>query len=333
MNMNARRNFSFSPSHRTTSGVLGAAVLLVTVLAALMATSPRAEAIQGGSEVPSSERALEAVGQFSRAQWIDLPGALGNAILIAPDRVLIPRHLINNQFNFFGSVDAPAELFFVRFRRRPDGTLANPEDPSTYFTVGIRGFGFLKDRDDGADAVVAILSTPVRHIQPITIDSDRRINPNTRVQVVSWGQQQAGIQTPSDSRAQPARLRQGEIILGAWDRRQLEIDTSTSARNLANVVDSDSGAGLFIFSAGKLRLVGIVTRRSGGVSIAQLKRDSSFFPGRASFAISNRATPYIGSIRPPAPTPITPVVTSPRPPAVVQPTSPRPRGVFRLTVR
>jgi hypothetical protein len=333
MNTNTPRIFWRTRSHRAASGVLGAAAAIVTVVASLVAVTPRAQAIQGGTEVASTERALEAVGQFSRTQWLDLPGALGNAILIAPDRVLLPRHLINNQFTFSQSPDAPAEQFIVRFRRLPDGTLANPEDPSSYFTVGVRGFIFLKDRDPGADAVVAILSTTVRHIQPIEVDPERRILPNTRVQVVSWGQQQAGIQTPADSRAQPARLRRGEIIIGDWDRRQLELDTSTTARNLATVVDSDSGAGLFFSSGGRLRLIGIVTRQSGGVSIALLRRQPAFFPGKAAYGPSVSATPYNRSNPVPPPPPATPVVNPSRPVNTQPSTRTPPRGVFRLTVR
>lgn len=333
MNTDIRPGVTSSLPRWPVAGAGRVVALLLVALVLLGAPAPRALAIQGGSEVASTERSLEAVAQFTRVQWQDLPGALGNAVLIAPDRVLIPRHLINFQFNFPGTVDQPAEQFIVRFRRRPDGTLANPEDPASYFTVGIRGFSFLKDRDAGADAVVAILTTTVRHIEPITVDFERRIAPGSRVQIVSWGQQQAGIQTPADSRAQPARLRQGEIILSAWDRRQLSIQTSTTARNLATVVDSDSGAGLFIQVNGRPRLIGIATRQAGGVSLAQLKRESSFFPGKAAFSLSALATPFNRNNPPPPPASPPQVVTPPRGSAPPQTPKPRPRGVFRLSVQ
>jgi hypothetical protein len=300
---------------------------------ALVAGAVPALAIQGGREVPSAERSLEAVAQFTRVQWQDLPGALGNAVLVAPDRVLIPRHLINQQFTFQGSVDLPPELFIVRFRRNVDGTLGDPQNPASYLTIRIVGFSFLRNRDEGADAVIAVLERPVRHIEPISVDFNRKLAPGTRVQIVSWGQQQAQIEVPTDGRAQPARLRQGEIILKSWDRRLLEIDTDTTARNLATVVSSDSGAGLFVLSGGKLRLIGIATRQSGGVSIAQLRDITSFFPGRGLSALSTLGTPYTsaaasGSPPPDAPPPV--VVTAPRPqPPQSTTTSRQTSGLYR----
>lgn len=251
-----------------------AGALALLLLCALGLTTTQAHAVSSGTVVAPNDSRFDAVGGFTLREWSGINNVFGNATLIAPDRVILPRHLINSTYKNRRSVDGAASQYVVRFRRSPDGTIGNINTPSTFFHVGIQSWILPTGRNDADDVVIGILETPVFHIQPIQLDLRAKLSRNQPVTVASWGPEAppAGVVVPK------GRLLVGSMRLSSASKSKLSF-SAPSRLFPARVVKNDSGAPVLLVSGSSVRMVGFATTTSSGVALAQ-QDGSRLFPRR-----------------------------------------------------
>jgi len=240
------------------------AIAIVAAGMVVHAVQAPASATIGSTVVVAEDARLDAVAGFTLVQWQEVNNCFGNAVLVAPDRVILPRHLINSTFTARNSIDGLATDYVVRFRRRPDGGVGTASDPATFHHVRVARWVFHKDRKATDDVVIGILETPVTHITPMVVNFDAKLNRGRLAATVSsWGPDEAGIK---------GTLRSGGIVLSKL--------TSTLAqwREGVQAILHDSGAAITVTQRdGSQRLVGFVTTSGGGVSVKKWK-NSVIFP-------------------------------------------------------
>jgi hypothetical protein len=257
-------------------GHVGGAGLL-GVIAALAFAAPPARAITHGLAPAASDRRFDAIAGVTLAQWENSTNTFGSGVLIAPDRVILPRHLINTQaFNPASPDGSPAD-FSIRFRRRPDGTLGNEQDPTTLHHVRVARWIVLARRGFSDDVAIAVLATPVTHIPPMAME----LRPQLRrtgelVAIGGWG---------PDENQQRGTLRLGTFRLSQLTRSSVQFQSveanfsgpyfGDASRGTpaapAQVIMNDSGSAVMqVASNGTVRLVGLVTTTTAGPGVAQL---------------------------------------------------------------
>lgn len=246
---------------------VGVFARLLAVCAALLVVSTvqeQAAATIGATVVATEDVRFDAVGGFTLTQWQGANNCFGNAVLVAPDRVILPRHLINSNYTSRLSIDPPATDYVVRFRRRPDGGVGSASDPSTFFHVRIASWVVHKDRKSYADVVIGVLETPVTHITPMVVNFDAKVKRGRlAASVTSWGPDETGAK---------GTVRTGAVVLSKIT------STLVQWREGVQAILHDSGAAITVsYRDGTERLVGFVTYSGGGVSVKKWK-NSVIFP-------------------------------------------------------
>lgn len=226
--------------------------LILALLISLALSSP-ARAIIGGAVVSNDETRFDAVAGFTLDQWRNLNVPTGNAVLIARDRVVLPRHLINSNFTTPGSVDGTPGAYVVRFRVHPDGTRGTINNPATFYHVRIARWILPANRTQADDMVIGVLETPITHITPMPIEWRPTLRRGRlAAKLLSWGPDEQGVK---------GQLRAGDISINSLG------SGSFSWQNGASGVLNDSGAAAVMFDAqGRPRLVGFITNPRAGIS-------------------------------------------------------------------
>lgn len=242
-------------------------------LALLLIATP-GYALVNGQEPEADDTRFDAVAAFSRTNWlIDNPGDqvahnwFGAGVLIAPDVVLIAKHLLPDA----GRTTPRPGQFSVRFRRHADGSVGSVNaGPNSFHQVSV-GAWVISDR---MDLALGILSQPVEHIEParVLLESDP-IEAQT-VMLAGWGSESRWQGAPGPRRG----LRVGEntaTSAGAFIRvlsYETEQRQDNQGRNRNFITDSnavpnmhDSGGSMFLMNdQGEPVLAGIITTYAGG---------------------------------------------------------------------
>lgn len=247
--------------------------LLPLLLVAFFAAAP-AQAIVNGSEPAEDDTRFDAVAAFSQTAWlIENPGDnhvhnwFGNGVLIAPDVVLIARHLLPNN----GKGGQRPGTYAVRFRRHADGSLGSRDKGvDSYHQVRIREWVVAEH----FDLALGILEEPVTHIQPVGLLLDNQPLHNRRAMLAGWGSESRWV-----GNAGPRiGLRIGENAVSsrasfiALDSARTEMRENEKGERKAYFIDErtvinmhDSGGSIFVFDPeGKPVLAGIIATYSGG---------------------------------------------------------------------
>lgn len=247
-------------------------LLLLLLVAAFLALPARA--IVNGAEPAEDDTRFDAVAAFSRTAWlIENPGDnhvhnwFGNGVLIAPDVVLIARHLLPNN----GQVALRPGAFAVRFRRHADGSLGSQDKGvESYHQVRVRRW-VLADRFDLA---LGILEEPVEHIAPVKVLLDSPPVQARRAMLAGWGSVSPWQGNPGP---RPG-LRIGENTVTsraafiALDSSRTEQREDANGQRKAYYIDQnsvvnmhDSGGSIFIFDDNDQPvLAGIISTYTGG---------------------------------------------------------------------
>jgi len=248
--------------------------LALTLFLALGLTSTQSHAISSGNAVAPTDSRFDAVGGFTLRSWAGINNVFGNATLVAPDRIILPRHLINSSYKNRRSVDGAPSQYVVRFRRSPDGTIGNINAPTTFYHVGIQSWILPAGRNDADDVVIGILETPIYHIQPMQLDFRAKISRNQSVTLASWGPE-----APPERAVVPkGRLLVGSMRLSSASKSKLSL-SSPSKLFPARVVKNDSGAPVLLVSGSSVRMIGFATTANSGIALAQ-QDGTRLFPRR-----------------------------------------------------
>jgi len=240
--------------------------LAIAAIVAVMFSAPLAPAITSGVPTQAIDHRYDAVAGVTLTEWAGINNVFGNATLIAPDRVIMPRHLINSSYMNRSSKDGTPGAYTIRFRRNPDGTLGNATDPTTFYQVKVKTWIFPNGRKDTDDVVVGILERPVTHIAPMAMDLKTIPKKNAILKVASWGPQAA----PEGRVVPKGTLMNGAMKVASADKNKIKMAAPSAAAS-AGVVTNDSGTPLIIETSGVLKLVGYVTTPTTGVAISQLQ--------------------------------------------------------------
>lgn len=224
--------------------------LLVAVAVAMVA--PSALAIGNGSVVAEADARFDAVAAFGRT--INLTGMNGagndhnsfcNGTLIAPDKMLMARHCVGDQF---GPDNQPASgTFMFRFRRNPDGTIGTMADGwESFHQVEVTHFTFHRDGSlndaRNPDLLIAHLAEPVTHIAPIPLAPTGWLTAGKTVHFAGWGRDENGdVGVLKSASGQQEALSPGEPGgLTVCDNVKV-INADGYTRQY------DSGGGMFVF--------------------------------------------------------------------------------------
>jgi len=158
-----------------------------TLILALLLSAMPSMALVNGQAPDETDTRFDAVAAFSRTNWlIDNPqdqqahNWFGNGVLIAPDVVLIAKHLLPDG----GRTTPRPGTFTVRFRRHADGSLGSvAAGPNSFHQVSIATWII----PDGMDLALGILSQPVRHIQPVSVLLDAQAVQSQTLVLAAWG--------------------------------------------------------------------------------------------------------------------------------------------------
>ncbi|MGB0766124.1 MAG: trypsin-like serine protease [Phycisphaeraceae bacterium] len=248
--------------------------LIFAVFVLLVIVGHHTQALVNGEAPAEDDTRFDAVCAFSNTNWLydndrdnKSHNWYGNGVLIAPDVVLIARHLL------------PADpkrhrqgLFAVRFRRHADGSLGQKANgPDSYHQVTVAKW-IVAER---ADLALGILSKPVEHIQPVRVLLDRQ-EPvaNHRAMLAGWGSESLWKSVPGPRRG----LRVGENTVSARgsmlrvDSYLTEVRENSQGQRKTYIVDEhavpnmhDSGGSIFLLDEeGRPTLAGIISTYSGG---------------------------------------------------------------------
>ncbi|MEM1353512.1 MAG: hypothetical protein AAGC44_02245 [Planctomycetota bacterium] len=249
-------------------------MMALIVLAAVLSPALPVGAIVNGTEPDEDDTRFDAVGAFSRTAWlIENPGDqhvhnwYGNGVLIAPDVVLIAKHLLPNN----GQGGQRPGAFSIRFRRHVDGSLGSRDrGAESYHQVRIREWVIAQR----FDLALGILEEPVEHIQPVKLWLDGPPLRNRRAVLAGWGSvspwQGKGGPRPGLRMGENAVSSRGTFL--AIDSRRTEMRENEQGQRKAYYIDEnagvnmhDSGGSMFIFDdGGHPILMGIIATYSGG---------------------------------------------------------------------
>lgn len=273
------------PTNRSRLAALAAACLLV------LASLP-ADALVNAQAPPADDKRFDAVAAFSHARWLGLDpdhdnardhNWYGNATLIAPDVVLLSKHLVK------GNAAPPAGEYAVRFRRKPDGSLGSKKkDADSFHNVKILRFVTAAN----TDLALGILEKPVEHIDPMPLGLDDQALNRDAIQLAAWGSQSRfrGVGGPRDELrvgktiairppgAPVVRFPAGEVETRDWreNKETGEMERKpyvTSDYPVVNMYDS-GGAILQEDDQGNPRLIGVIATYGGGAVIAPADTDA-----------------------------------------------------------
>ncbi|MGJ8636468.1 MAG: GC-type dockerin domain-anchored protein [Phycisphaerales bacterium] len=108
----------------------------------------------------------------------------GNGTLISRDTVLMAEHILDD-FNLDQDNQPDPDFFSFRFRRNPDGSLGTTDAGwDSFYHVGVSHFTF---PDPDNDTLIAHLSEPVMHIDPICIGDASSLTSSDEIIVSGWG--------------------------------------------------------------------------------------------------------------------------------------------------
>lgn len=217
-----------------------------------------ARGITGAAVLDPADPRFDAVAAVTLAEWQLLNVPIGNATLISPDRVVLPRHVINSNFTTPGSTEGLPTSYVVRFRAHPDGTRGNPNNPGSYYHVRVARWIVPKKRTASDDMIVGVLEAPVTHIQPMAIDyRPRLVRGKLAASLLSWGPRETG---------EKGQLAFGGVFvdnLGAGS-----LSWTLGSQGLLN----DSGAAIVrTDAAGRSFLIGYVTTARSGIAFRKWK--------------------------------------------------------------
>jgi len=247
--------------------------LLPLLLVALLLAAP-AQAIVNGEAPAEDDTRFDAVAAFSLTAWlIENPGDthvhnwFGNGVLIAPDVVLIARHLLPNN----GKGGQRPGTNAVRFRRHTDGSLGSVAN-------GVESFHQVRIREwviaEQFDLALGILEEPVTHIQPVKLLLDSQPVHNRRAMLAGWGSESRwqgnGGPRPGLRIGENTVSSRGSFI--ALDSARTELRENEKGERKAYFIDErtvinmhDSGGSIFVFDEeDKPVLTGIIATYSGG---------------------------------------------------------------------
>jgi hypothetical protein len=254
-------------------------------LALWVALALPAAALVNGVAPDESDTRFDAIAAFSHSRWLGLEPEhsnakdhnwYGNATLIAPDVVILAKHLIK------GNDEPPAGEYAVRFRRNPAGELATKQDPpGKYHNVKIKRFVTAPD----ADLALGILEEPVEHIEAIALGLDDQALDRAKVLIAGWGSENKfrGVGGPRKQlllggtiALRPAgapviRFPAGETETRDWreDKETGQMQQKpyvTSEYPVVNLYDS-GGPILGMDEEGNVELIGIISTYGGGMAL------------------------------------------------------------------
>lgn len=144
-----------------------------------------------GVEVAESDTRFDAVAAFTRTEWAGGDNYFGNGTLIAPDKMIMARHLLDANAHEPGHHPTPGQYTF-RFRRHENGTVGSLDAGSaSYHQVTVHHFEFLGNGEYlfnvNPDIVIAHLSEPVTHIEPIAVAPAGYLSSGMIVHFAGWG--------------------------------------------------------------------------------------------------------------------------------------------------
>jgi hypothetical protein len=248
-------------------------VALVLLVTSVWGPTSQALGVTSGTVVANDDRRFDAVAGVTLTQWRGINNVFGNATLIAPDRVIMPRHLINRNYTNRRSVDGAPTEYTIRFRRALDGTVGNISNPASFHHVRVREWIFPAGRKESDDVVIGILESPVTHITPATVDLRTKPSKNAVVSIASWGPVANQTTTP----VAKGTLLSGMMRLASADSNKIKLTVTGRTALPLRVVNNDSGAPLLIMDAAGPRIIGFVTTPNSGVAFRQLD-GSRLFP-------------------------------------------------------
>lgn len=234
-------------------------------------------AVVNGEAPAEDDKRFDAVGAFSKTQWLtDTPrnnnahNWYGAAVLVAPDVVLTARHLLPPNIRN-GQSQGEGQLM-IRFRRHTDGTLGSRDrGPDSYHQVPVmRWVQF-----DRGDLALGILAKPVEHIEPaaLLLDDEELVEAR-RCTLAGWGstshwqgnkQPRPGLRV-GDNTATRMRM---VIRIDSYQTETREAENGQRRRYVIddNAVPNmhDSGGSIFLYDEdGKPILAGIISSYTAG---------------------------------------------------------------------
>lgn len=261
--------------------------LLVVLCLSCLLLAGHAHGLVNGEAPAEDDTRFDAVAAFSRTAWLTenpedkhVHNWFGAGVLIAPDVVLIAKHLLPAPVAQ-GKVKG-RKAFSVRFRRHADGGLGSkPSGPGSYHQVTIQQWVCAPN----ADLALGILSKPVEHIEPVQVLlDDAQVFSGRRCMLAAWGSESPwrGGKVPRHG------LKIGENTVtrnGGFlrvDSYKTEPREDKDGKINAYIIDEnavpnmhDSGGSMFLFDEdGKPVLAGIISTYSGGPFLASAVKDS-----------------------------------------------------------
>ena len=259
--------------------------LFVLLIAMLLATS-HAHALVNGEAPAEDDKRFDAVAAFSKTEWLleNKQGKgghnwFGNGVLIAPDVVLVAKHLLPKPV--LQGKSQGSNQHMVRFRRNEDGGLGNAEDGTASFHQATVYTWIVSPT---ADLALGILSKPVDHIEPVKVLLDDEVKVSKRrCMLAGWGSESLWRGNAGPRKG----LRIGENTAtrnGGFlriDSYKVELREKADGSKAAYVIDEnavvnmhDSGGSVFLFDEDdKPILAGIISTYSGGSYLPQANTD------------------------------------------------------------
>ena len=230
------------------------------LLSCVVLSNP-ALAVVGGEEPKPSDTRFDAVAAFSITTWIDGTvyehNTFGNGTLIAPDTMILAKHLVN-----CGGGPPVSGTYSFRFRRNPDGTLGSKAQGwESFHQVEVESFTLA---GPNADILIAHLAEDVTHIAPIEVIAFDQVAENEDILIAGWGMEGPGQDEGDRGRlllAETQRMPHEEChrihFLSAWDQ-------SNPCSCGPNLYDS-GGAILVEMQDRSVRLIAVVVTTTTGV--------------------------------------------------------------------
>ena len=212
--------------------------IAIALAAWIAGSAAPASAIVNGFEPAADDTRFDAVGAFSRTDWLragpdrspeDAHNWFGAATLIAPDTILTARH------NLPDKRPARPYEFAVRFRRHVTGSVGSRQaGPDSYHLAPVVKWVMAPH---GEDLAMGILVAPVTHIDPIPVDTRRVRIIREPGFVAAWGSESRWLGAPVPRR----RLLVGRNLLARTDEARETQDrrpllSETHPRNLVFIM-------------------------------------------------------------------------------------------------
>ncbi len=244
-------------------------------LAGLTTSLPALAIVNGHPPEPTDLR-FDAIGAFSKAEWLGLASAASanpqphnwwcNATLIAPDVVLTAAHCVAMPWTPGVHLPAnPDKQFVVRFRRHLSGTLGDKAaGPQSYHQVRIAELHLASQ-----DVAVGYLEEPVTHIEPLKLLLEGTVGIEQGASILHAGWGKEGPAFDEGPRNQ---------LLLAAGRVSAQSTTESSIYFYSAWSGLGTGAGVNMFDSGspvlaehprsgELRILGTVSSTGGGPSL------------------------------------------------------------------